>query len=403
MQLDREKPIVIRSCGSVSGLGLDADSIAQSFYNLKSNFQVKDLEQGSYACVPIAYQTESKLKNILHLHKQLKNVDRSVLLAIYAANQALDFADWGNDFRKIAVNIGSSRGATALWEEIHAEYQKDKRHRISNLTSPLTTLGNISSWVAQILKLNGAAFSHSITCSTSLYALANAVAWIKAGMADRFLVGGAEAPLTDFTFAQLESLKLYSKLNFEQFPCRPLQDFEKANLKAQNSLILGEGACVFAIESLQDPKDRNYLAKVQALGFANESIENPTAISENGLALQEAMHMALKQLSADQEIDLIIMHAPGTVAGDRAELNAIVQVFGDKIPQLFPNKWLLGHTFGASAALSIETALLALKYQQLPKVPYPNLFGDNNPKKIERVMVNSIGFGGNAACVVLQK
>jgi 3-oxoacyl-(acyl-carrier-protein) synthase len=78
------------------------------------------------------------------------------------------------------------------------------------LASPTTTLGNISSWVAHDLQSSGPEISHSITCSTALHALLNGVAWLKAGMADKFLVGGTEAPLTDFTIAQMRALKIYS-------------------------------------------------------------------------------------------------------------------------------------------------------------------------------------------------
>ena len=78
------------------------------------------------------------------------------------------------------------------------------------LVSPTTTLGNISSWVAYDLGVKGATLSHSITCSTACTGL-NACAWLKGGMAKRFLVGGSEAPLTDFTVAQMRSLGIYSK------------------------------------------------------------------------------------------------------------------------------------------------------------------------------------------------
>ena len=78
----------------------------------------------------------------------------------------------------------------------------------NTLASPTTTLGNISSWVAHDLQTAGPELSHSITCSTGLHAVLNGVAWLKAGMADAFLVGGSEAPLTPFTLAQMKAMKI---------------------------------------------------------------------------------------------------------------------------------------------------------------------------------------------------
>ena len=95
-------------------------------------------------------------------------------------------------------------------------------------------MGDISSAVLQDLKADGPAFTHSIACSTALRALVNATAWLKSGMAEEFLVGGTEAAITPFTFAQPAPLKLYAK-NTEE------EDFPNEN----NTLILGEGAAVF--------------------------------------------------------------------------------------------------------------------------------------------------------------
>ena len=132
------------------------------------------------------------------------------MLSILVARQAIKNAEWkaGDDF---GINLGSSRGATQLFEKHHQEFIETGK--TATLTSPTTTLGNISSWVAHDLKNNGPEISHSITCSTALHAILNAVAWLQSGMATKFLVGGSEAPLTAFTIAQMHALKIYAKEN----------------------------------------------------------------------------------------------------------------------------------------------------------------------------------------------
>src|SRR5690606_23910564 len=130
------------------------------------------------------------------------------LFAILASRIAVTAAGWkkGNS---IGINIGSSRGATALFEKYHAEYLRCGKTETA--TSPATTLGNISSWVSYDLKSNGPDISHSVTCSTGLHAILNGCAWLGSGMADKFLAGGSEAALTPFTIAQMNALRIYAK------------------------------------------------------------------------------------------------------------------------------------------------------------------------------------------------
>ena len=78
------------------------------------------------------------------------------------------------------------------------------------MSSPTTTLGNISSWVAHELNQKGLVVSHSITCSTALHGLVNAVAYLHSGMAEEFIIGGTEAANTPFSIAQMKALKIYA-------------------------------------------------------------------------------------------------------------------------------------------------------------------------------------------------
>jgi 3-oxoacyl-(acyl-carrier-protein) synthase len=95
------------------------------------------------------------------------------------------------------------------------------------------------------------------------------------------------------------------------------------------------------------------------------------------------------------------MHAPGTVKGDLSEFNAIKKIFCNKIPFLTTNKWKVGHTFGASGMLSIEMAILMLQKQKAISVPFTQK--QESPESIENVMINAVGFGGNAVSILLSK
>ncbi|MDG1871987.1 MAG: beta-ketoacyl synthase, partial [Flavobacterium sp.] len=93
------------------------------------------------------------------------------------------------------------------------------------------------------------------------------------------------------------------------------------------------------------------------------------------------------------------MHAPGTIKGDLTEYKAIQKVFGESLPLLTTNKWKIGHTFGASGLLSFELAILMMQHDTFIGVPFAEVQIQEKP--IKKVLVNAVGFGGNAVSVLL--
>ena len=371
---------------SVSPLGFEPGEIWEN-YKRDSHFLKKHDFNGniSYA----AALPEGLLKEIEAIRKQrsdFRAVDRSVLFAIHASRRAAETAGWKRG-DEIGINIGSSRGATGLFEDHYREFLKEGK--AATLASPSTTLGNISSWVAQDLQSTGPEISHSVTCSTALHGVLNGVAWINSGMADKFIAGGSEAALTPFTIAQVQAMRINAQEDLE-YPCQAL------NLKkSKNSMVLGEGASVICMER---GEVENSIAVIKGLGYATEALKHSVSISANGSAFQRSMKMALGDLPAS-EVDAVVMHAPGTVKGDLSEMKAVEAVFGKKLPGLTSNKWKIGHTFGASGTLSLELAILMLQHQEFIPVPFVSV--STSPKSLKNILVNAVGFGGNAVSVLV--
>ena len=381
--------ILITGVGSLSALGNNAEEIWDNYKGNKTLISDCCLNNQEVKVGKLSSESENLVKEIRKEKIAFRKLDKTVLMAIFTSRKAVKEANW-NNLEKVGINIGSSRGATSLFEKYHKHYlQSDKR--LSPLSSPTTTLGNISSWVAMDLGSKGATLSHSITCSTALHSVLNAAVWIKSGMTEKFLAGGSEAPLTDFTIAQMQALGIYSKNNSE-WPCNPL-----AKDKEENSMILGEGSTIFAMEK---DKGQKHLAKIIGLGFATEMIEHNASLSTNANCLQASMKMALKDAEIET-VDNIIMHAPGTNQGDTAELNAIKKVFENNIPHLTINKHLSGHTLGNSGALSMEMAILMLQNEENISILYPNI-ATQKIEKPKTILVNAVGFGGNAVSIILQ-
>mgnify|MGYP000259018824 CR=1 FL=1 len=383
-----QKPISITAISSISSLGKSLDEAWESYQN-NSHHITKKKVLGKH--VFVSKITEDAKQDIALLKasdSKYKSLDNTVLFAIYTSRQAIKQAQW-NSSDNFGINIGSSRGATQLFEKYHKLFLESNTSE--TLSSPTTTLGNISSWVAHDLQTNGPEISHSITCSTALHSMLNGIAWINSGMCNRFLVGGSEAPLTPFTIAQMQALKIYSK-ETGAFPCLAL-DLNKT----KNTMVLGEGASMACMEA---GKKENALAVIRGFGYATEILKHNISISSDAKCFQKSMKMALAQINPD-DVDIIVMHAPGTIKGDISEYKAIQAVFKNNIPALTSNKWKIGHTFGASGALSIELAVLMLQNQNFVKVPY--LEKQKTPNTFKNILVNAVGFGGNAVSILLSK
>lgn len=371
--------ISIIGMGSISPLGCEREQIKQNYKTPQHHLTEKE----GYISGFISPEDRSKLRESFQTNKYYPKLDKTVQQAIFASRLAVREAKI--DDRQIGINIGSSRGATESFERYHRSLIS--QGEVSHLSSPLTTLGNISSWVAQDLQSSGIAISHSITCSTALHSILNGIAWLQSGLCSTFLAGGSEAPLTPFTWKQMDALKIYGKKN-TAYPC-----LSGDQNKTENTMIMGEGAACFVLTREPSPKD---LGRIVSWGFASESIRNPVSMSPDAEALQQAIQNALADGVTP---DLIISHMPGTIQGDRAEYRAIQKVFGKKHPPITGNKWKIGHSLGASGALSLEMAVLMLQEQRFFPIPY--LKNHRLPQKIESIMINAMGFGGNAVSIVV--
>lgn len=392
--------VSIAARSSVSALGISNPEIWQSY--LRGSSLIRDTEIGDLIA-PVSSLSESgeiALEQLLGSKPNLRKLDRVSQLAVLSALN-LEPQKLLADLRGSSglVCIGSSRGATSLFESAYSDFLN--KNSVPVLSSPTTTLGNLSSSVLHALELSGFASSGSVTCSTALQAVINAIAWLKSGMADFAIAGGAEAPLTAFTISQMKALRIYADTGSSQTACMPLA----AEYSGNAGMVLGEGAATVLLQ-LSDYASLDageiYIA---GFGYSSEAISNLTSISETGAALRQAMEMAIASSPAQSGPDAVLCHAPGTASGDKAELAAIHQVFspqhGRTLPLILSNKWIIGHTLGAAAAFNLDYACHILEQQNYIDFPYATNFTRTKPKRIKSVMLNATGFGGNAASIII--
>jgi len=381
--------IGILAWGSLSPLGDQPKEIWDKYLDPKIALT---RAEGSETWVgSLSAQVESTIDTLKAIGKPYTKLDRTVLLALLAAEKAMSSFE-GNRQGRWGINMGSSRGATEKFETYHNNFLRG--NRLSPNASPLTTLGNVATWVGQHLGIDAMALSHSVTCSTALQSILNAVVWLEADRCDYFLAGGTEAPLTDFTLAQMKALRIYSQVVTDAFPCRSL-DLNKT----ANTMVLGEGAACFV---LGKAVEHAALAWVLGMGYSIETISSPASVSKDGQSLQKSMQMALEEAELSR-VDVVVCHTPGTIQGDLAEWQAIQNTFSGRMPYLTSNKWKIGHTLGASGGLSLEMALLMLQHQICIGIPFGESQSQSKPTEINTIMVNAAGFGGNAVSIILSK
>ena len=164
---DSASLIAITGSGSISPFGYSPGQVWQSYLK-RETFLRPELFNGEKTVVAKLSKPAEDIVSAIRLEEAIhKHLDKTVLMAMHCARDAVGRAGWkASDGKSTGVNVGSSRGATALLEELHLSYLEDPSRRLFPLTSPITTLGNISSSVAHDIGTGGPEISHSVTCST---------------------------------------------------------------------------------------------------------------------------------------------------------------------------------------------------------------------------------------------
>lgn len=396
-----EPGLIIRGLSTISAAGATSDDWRAALA-LDAAPVERRTELNNRPVFPLAERLEESVGTTRQEHEYAK-LDRAAVLGLVAARQTFQSLTEGQQIG--CISIGSSRGATAAIEETLALFNSADG-RVPPLTSPVTTAGNLSAWVAQAyLGYRGdshhntpvATISTSMTCSSAFHSFLVARSFVLSGMAHCAVFGGTEACLTPYSVAQFEALRIYST-GEGPWPCSPLSTTREDS----NSVAIGEGAGV----ALLIPDDGTPHAgdlRVLGVGWALEGIPSATGVSVDGLAFERAMSMAVAQLDplGDRHVDAVIAHAPGSRKGDQAEYAAIQRVF----PQatICSTKHLTGHTYGASGMLSLELARHLLYGGEWPGLPYPSVSHPHNSAfgSISTVAINTAGFGGNAITLIV--
>jgi 3-oxoacyl-[acyl-carrier-protein] synthase II len=347
--------------------------------------------------------------------KVAKRVDRFVHFGLASAKMALDDSGLNLDSEnpeRIGVIIGSGLGGVLFHEaQIMGAYEKES-HRFNPLCVPRITPNAVAAHIAIQYGLLGPNFVISTACASGNHGIGEAYRKIQHGESDVVVSGGAEAPLTEFTFGAYCALRgVLSKWN------DPPQEASRPFDRDRDGFVMGEGGAVLILEELGHALKREAHIYAEMVGYSLTSgayhiaMPNPT-----GEDAARTMMMALSEAHVPPtEVDYINAHGTGTIANDAAETRAVKRVFGDfacRIP-VSSTKSMIGHSIGAAGAIEAVACCLAIEHQMIPPTinlthPDPECDLDYVPNeargaKIELVLSNSFGFGSVNACLLFKK
>jgi 3-oxoacyl-[acyl-carrier-protein] synthase II len=403
--------VAVTGLGAITAIGNSPEAIFASALAGRSGVRpAPDLAFG--AVIPLAARADFDVAAVLPRQRSAP-MDRATAFALAAARQAV--ADAGPTLAPGApctgIWWGTGSGAATTLEDSYRCVFRDDNWRLKP-TSVVTAMNNAPAALISLeFGITGPALTLSVACASSAIAIGEAMRAIRHGLVDCAIVGGSDAMLTRGVLAAWSGLRALAACDRDD-PATSCKPFASDRC----GFVIGEGAAALVLESVERAQRRGARVYGELAGYALTSdgthISDP---SSDGQARAIAAALLDAGIGPD-EIGYINAHGTATLIGDRVETASIKRVFGDhasRVP-ISSTKALHGHVMGATGAIELMIALLALDRGSLPPTahltrPDASLDLDFVPnsarhgQELSAVMSNSFAFGGSNAVLVARK
>ncbi len=406
--------VVITGIGALTPIGKTAPDFWNGLISGKSgarpitHFDTSDLP------TKFAGQIEDYNPNDYFERKESRRLDPVTQYALITADEAIK--DSKVDLDKIdkdrvAVIVGTGIGGMNTFYEQSISLHEQGSRAVNPFFIPMLIPDMPAGQISMKYGFRGANFCAVSACATGSHNIGLAYDSIRFGQSDMAVCGGSESPVWRIGVAGFSSMRALSKRNDE--PERASRPFDKD----RDGFVLGEGAAMFILESLESALERGarIYGEIVGYGFSADAYHLTAPDPEgNGviLAYQNAMKMAgIKP----EDVDHINMHGTSTPLGDIAETNSIKKVFGDHAYKINLNstKSMTGHMLGAAGAAESIATLLAIYHSKIPptinqETPDPDCdlnYTPNEPvdRDVNYAMNNAFGFGGHNTTLLFKK
>jgi beta-ketoacyl-acyl-carrier-protein synthase II len=346
--------------------------------------------------------------------KPARRMARFSQFAVAAASMAVKDADLAitpeNAFR-VGVLLSSSIGSVGVTERNYGVLLERGWQRVHPLFMALVLPNMVGANVSIALGARGYNSTVATACAGGTTAIGEAAEVIRRGAADVMLVGGADAPIATLTLIGMSMIGALSTRNEDpEHASRPFD-------ADRDGFIAAEGGAVLVLEDLEHARRRGARPLAEIAGYASTADAfHLTGPDPSGEASAHAMALALEDAGlSPADVDHVNAHATSTPLGDRLETVAIRRVLGaraERVP-ITANKSMTGHMFAASGALEAAASILSIRHGIIPPTinyekPDPECDLDYVPnqareQQVDTVLSNSFGFGGQNACLVIQR
>jgi 3-oxoacyl-[acyl-carrier-protein] synthase II len=345
-----------------------------------------------------------------------RKVDDFITFAMCAARQALDDAGWRPQSYEDQINtgvlIGSGIGGIEGIASTAITLHERGPRRVSPFFIPGRIINLASGYVSIEFGLKGPNHAVVTACSTGAHAIGDAARMIALGDAEVMVAGGAESPVNRISLAGFASLRALST-GFNDEPSRASRPYDKD----RDGFVMGEGAGVVVLESLDHAQSRGARIHAELIGYGmSGDAYHITAPAPDGDGALRCMNSAIKRAGISAgDLDYINAHGTSTPMGDEIELNAVQRLVGNAAGRISMSstKSCIGHLLGAAGAVEAIFSILAIRDGVAPptinldnpsvETPIDLVPKQSRKRDIDIVLSNSFGFGGTNASLIFRR
>jgi 3-oxoacyl-[acyl-carrier-protein] synthase II len=403
--------VAVTGLGAVTPIGNDAPSTWEAAVEGRSGIDFIRSYDASEQAVRIAAEVKDFDASTVASPKEVRKLDRNVLLALSAGREAVEDASLDGAYEpgRVGILFGTAIGGfLGIMEQVEVLRERGPT-RVTPTFIPSVLVDAASGQLAISLGFRGPNYAPVSACATGSHAIGEAAELIKRGDADAALAGGAEACLHPLIFAGFSAMR--GIVSEEEHPPRASRPFDATRA----GFVIGEGAGVLVLEELEGARKRGarIYAEILSYGASNDA-HHMAQPDPDSVGVSEMMNRALARAGIEPErVGYINAHGTSTPLGDAAETRAIKDVFGDHAYSLAVSstKSVTGHCFGAAGAIEALMCVRAVYDGVLPPTmnyehPDPECDLDYVPNvarkaRIDVALSNAMGLGGHNGCVLV--
>lgn len=405
--------VVITGIGAITPIGNDAKDFWNGIKEGKCGInEITAFDTADYKAKLAAEVKGFKVEDYID-KREARRMDKYCQFAMVAADEAVKDAGLNIeelDSERLGVMVGSGIGGIATIEEQHKKLMEKGPKRISPFFIPMIISNMAAGNIAIKFGAKGICTTVVTACATGTHSVGEAFHNIRNGMSDVIIAGGSESSITPLSVAGFDAL---TALSTSTDPKRASIPFDKE----RDGFVMGEGAGILVLESLEHALKRNAKIYAEIVGYgATCDAYHITSPAPEGEGAARAIKLAIKDADIkEEEISYINAHGTSTPYNDKFETAAIKGVFGEKAYEIpiSSTKSMTGHLLGAAGAIEAIICAKALEEGFVPPTVgltekdeecdldyVPNV---GREQELKYVLSNSLGFGGHNAVIVLKK